>query len=531
MPAHIELEDISWSTPDGNPLLDDISLAFGSERNGLIGRNGVGKTTLLKIIADKLMPSSGTVTRTGTLMMLWQQSGPPPTHDIAEAFGVTGDLARIARIEAGQASAGDLDKADWTLEARVMTALADAGLQDIALGRDIATLSGGQATRVALAALVFAEPDMLLLDEPTNNLDSDGRMIVADMLASWKGGAVVVSHDRGLLRRMDRIVELSGLGARVFGGDWDHYVKRRTEERNAAERRLDVAERALTQTNRDIQKASERKARHDSRGRISRVSRSHSKSAFDFKKENSEQSMSRGTNVAARKRDDATKAVAEARQDVEMVRAMRVSLPSSNTPSEKRIVTLDNVSWRALDGTAVLSSVSLTLVGPQRVAVTGANGVGKSTLLRLAAGELVPDRGTVRHGAIITMLDQNLALLDSGETVLENFRRINPSQPENQARRMLARFLFRNQAALKPVGVLSGGERLRAALAIVLGGREAPQLLILDEPTNHLDLDSIEIIEAALAGFDGALLVASHDEDFLGNIGIERRIDLGRRQP
>ncbi len=528
MPAHIELKEVSWSTPDGNPLLDNISLTFGTERTGLIGRNGVGKTTLLKIIADELAPQSGTVTRTGTIQMLRQQTGPLPPHTIADAFGITADLERLGRVEAGQGNADDLDKADWTLEARVMTALAGAGLPDVALDRELPTLSGGQATRVALAALVFAEPDMLLLDEPTNNLDIDGRAIVADMLASWSGGAVVVSHDRGLLRRMDRIVELSSLGARVFGGNWDHYVERRSEERSAAEHRLAIAERTLAQTNREIQRASERKARHDSRGRLSRVSRSHSKSAFDFKKEKSEQSMSRSTGLAARKRDDATKAVTEARRDVELVRAMRVGLPSSNTPSEKRVVTLDNVSWTAPNGTAVLSGVSLTLVGPRRVAVTGANGVGKSTFLRLAAGELVPDRGTVRHGAPFVILDQNVALLKPDETVLENFRRINPSQPENQARRLLARFLFRNDAALKLVSALSGGERLRAALAVVLGGREAPQLLILDEPTNHLDLDSIEIIEGALADYDGALLVASHDEDFLQAIAIDRRLDLGQ---
>lgn len=527
MPCHIELKNVSWSTPDGAPLLDTINLAFGAERTGLIGRNGIGKTTLLRIMAGEIVPASGTIRASGAVSMLHQRSAPPGEQTIADAFAITAELERLARIESGAPLDGDLDDVDWTVEPRAMAALADAGLSDITLDRRLGTLSGGQATRADLAALMFAEPDLLLLDEPTNNLDKDGRAIVADMLSAWKGGAVVVSHDRELLRRMDRIVELSGLGARVYGGNWDLYAERKTEERDAAEHRLAVAERHLAQVNREIQKASERKARSDSRGRHERTSRSHSKSAFDFKKEKSEQSMDRGAGLAARKREDASAAVDAAREDVEVLKSLSITLPSSNTPSNKRLLAIDDVSWRTPDGMAVLTDVSLTLVGPERIAVTGPNGAGKSTLLRLVVGDLEPARGTVRRGCHIVMLDQNVALLDPALSILENFRRHNPEQPENAARAMLARFLFRNEAALKKVATLSGGERLRAALAVVLGGHEAPQLIVLDEPTNHLDLDSIAVIESALADFDGALLVASHDEDFLSAIRIERRIDLG----
>ncbi|MEM7123554.1 MAG: ABC-F family ATP-binding cassette domain-containing protein [Pseudomonadota bacterium] len=530
MSSHIELRDVSWSTPDGSTLLDNINLSFGAERTGLIGRNGIGKTTLLRIMAGEIAPTSGTFHASGTISMLHQQSGPPATQTIADTFAITAALERLVRIESGATLDGDLDNADWTVEPRAMTALADAGLSDIALDRQLDTLSGGQATRVALAALMFTEPDLLLLDEPTNNLDKDGRAIVADMLSAWKGGAVVVSHDRELLRRMDRIVELSGLGARVYGGNWDLYAERKAEERDAAEHRLAVAERHLVQVNREIQQATERKARSDSRGRHERTSRSHSKSAYDFKKEKSEQSMDRGTSLTARKREEATAAVTAAREDVEVLRSLNITLPSSNTPSNKRLLTLEEVCWRTPDGKTVLSDVSLTLVGPERLAVTGPNGAGKSTLLRLVTGDLECGGGTVRRGCRIVMLDQNVALLDPGLSILENFRHLNPDQPENTARAMLARFLFRNDAALKRVEVLSGGERLRAALAVVLGGHEAPQLIVLDEPTNHLDLDSIAVIEAALADFDGALLVASHDEDFLSAIRIERRIDLGEQR-
>jgi ATPase subunit of ABC transporter with duplicated ATPase domains len=174
-----------------------------------------------------------------------------------------------------------------------------------------------------------------------------------------------------------------------------------------------------------------------------------------------------------------------------------------------------------------LNGVSLKMVGPERVAVCGPNGAGKTTLVRIAAGDLTPTAGRVVIGAPVAFLDQETALLRQEETLTAAFRRLNPRASENRARAALARFLFRNTAADKRVGELSGGERLRAGLACVLMADQPPQLLILDEPTNHLDLDSIAAVEGALRGYDGALLVVSHDRDFLQAIGVEREVALG----
>jgi ATPase subunit of ABC transporter with duplicated ATPase domains len=175
----------------------------------------------------------------------------------------------------------------------------------------------------------------------------------------------------------------------------------------------------------------------------------------------------------------------------------------------------------------VLRRVSFRMTGPERVALTGPNGAGKTTLIRLAVGDLQPTEGIVRRGVPAALLDQRAALLDDSETLLENFRRLNPAMDDNGAYAALARFVFRNITALKPVGSLSGGERLRAALACALMAARPPQLIVLDEPTNHLDLDSIAAVEAALAAYDGALIVASHDRDFLAAIGVEREIAIG----
>ena len=207
MPASITLSHLAWSTPDGRPVLSDLDLSFGSERTGLVGRNGVGKSTLLKLIAGDLSPQSGEVSITGTLGMLRQTVQADPRETVADLFGATEALALLRRAERGDADAEELARADWTLEARMAAALDRLGLQ-AGPETPLSTLSGGQRTRVGLAALVFNEPDFILLDEPTNNLDRDGRRAVIDLVAGWRGGAIVVSHDRELLETLDAIVEL-----------------------------------------------------------------------------------------------------------------------------------------------------------------------------------------------------------------------------------------------------------------------------------------------------------------------------------
>ncbi|HEY9218377.1 MAG TPA: ATP-binding cassette domain-containing protein, partial [Phenylobacterium sp.] len=238
MSAFLTLDSLSYRTPDGRGLFEGLTLSLGAERTGLVGANGVGKTTLLKLAMGELEPTAGAVVRSGRLAMLRQTMSPPPGASAAELIGVALDLARLDRITAGQGTEHDLAEADWELPARLDVALAELGLAGLELARPTATLSGGEATRAQLAGLIVRQPDVLVLDEPTNNLDADARRIVAERLRTWRGGAIVVSHDRTLLRAMDRIVELSSLGAQVYGGGYDLYVERKAAEEAAAVREL-----------------------------------------------------------------------------------------------------------------------------------------------------------------------------------------------------------------------------------------------------------------------------------------------------
>ncbi|MDQ8029488.1 MAG: ABC-F family ATP-binding cassette domain-containing protein [Brevundimonas sp.] len=520
------LDRVAARTPDGHTLFSDLSLALGRERTGLVGRNGSGKTTLLRLIAGLTPPAEGAVNRSGTVAWLAQRADPEPDETVADTLGVSVGLAVIARVLAGEGTADDLEVAEWTLDDRIAAALADVGLTALDLTRPTASLSGGEQTRLRLAALLLAPPDLLLLDEPTNHMDREGRERIADLLGRWPGGVVVVSHDRALLRRMDRIVELSGLGAATYGGGYDLYAERKIAERASAERDLDVAERETGRIARESQKAVEKKARRDRAGRAFALKKSEPAILLGAMAERAENSGARENRLAERRAEAAEANLAAAREKVERVRALDIPMPPTGLAAGRSVLLLDDAEWTTPEGRRIIGPTSLRLTGPERLAITGVNGAGKSTLLKLIAGTLEPTKGRVERPIRAALLDQEASILRSGATLLEAYLRINPEATPNEAHAALARFLFRNVAAQKPVEVLSGGERLRAALACVTGGAHPAQLLILDEPTNHLDLDSVTAVEAALRGYDGALVVVSHDPDFLDAINIERTLAL-----
>lgn len=523
----ITLSDISWSTPDGNPVLSGLNLTFNAERSGLVGRNGAGKTTLFKIISGALRPTKGTVTVSGKLGWLRQAIQVSEDETIADLFGVRDALALLDRAEQGMATAGELANADWTLEARLESSLERTGLS---IGADsrLSELSGGQRTRASIAALIFHEPDFLLLDEPTNNLDRDGRQAVIDLLAQWKSGAVVISHDRELLETMDAIVQLTTLGATRYGGNWSQYREQKATELAAAERSLSDAERQVNGVRKRAQQTVERQARRDSAGQRKRARDDLPRILLDKRKDQAEATSASNSRLAEARSAEANRALEVARKRIEVLTPFSVTLAPTGLPAGKRVMKLDGVSVGYSDDRPILRSLYLDVRGPERIAITGPNGSGKTTLLKLISGGLEPLEGTVQIGVESVMLDQQVSLLDPQATIRDNYRRLNPSEGENNCRAALARFMFRADAALQIVGTLSGGQLLRAGLACTIGSGAPPPLLILDEPTNHLDIESIETVEAGLRAYDGALIVVSHDEAFLEAICIERRVTLER---
>ncbi|HVJ03182.1 MAG TPA: ABC-F family ATP-binding cassette domain-containing protein [Sphingomonas sp.] len=525
MSASLSLANLSWSTPDGRPVLADVSLSIQQERVGIVGRNGVGKSTLLKLVSGELAPTGGRVVVEGTIGTLRQITQVSPQESVADLMGAAAGLALLRKSEAGLASVEDLAEADWMLEARAAEALAQVGL-DVPLDAPLVRLSGGQRTRAALAGALFRRPDFLLLDEPTNDLDRDGRRAVRELLESWRAGALVVSHDRELLEGMDAIVELTSLGAARYGGSWSAWRARKAIEQEAVERDLASAERRAADVARKSQQAVERQQRRDAAGSRKGARGDLPRILVGARRDRAEKTGGDGAHLAQRLRAEAERSLAEAKNRVERLSAMTVQLASTGLSSGQRVLDVEALRFGYVPDEPVLDGVSFGLAGPERVAICGPNGSGKSTLLGLVAGQLVSWQGRAAVHVPFAYFDQRVSILDAGATVAENFRRLNPSMTDNDCRAALARFQFRADAADRRVETLSGGQLLRAGLACVLGGPTPPPLLLLDEPTNHLDLDSIAAVEAGLKAFDGALLVVSHDEAFLDAIGVTRRIDL-----
>ena len=519
MPPFLTLDSVSARTPDGRPLFHDLTLSIATERVGLVGRNGSGKSTLLNMIAGAAPPAAGTIHASGTPGMLQQDL--PPEFTIARALGVEDRVATLRRVLAGEGTPDDLAHADWSLEERIEAALATVGLPAMPLDRRIGTLSGGERTRIGIARVRLEAPDLLLLDEPTNNLDAVGRDAVAALVRDWRGGVLVASHDRALLESMDRIVELTPIGIRSFGGGWSAFEAARDSERQRVLEESERADAAFRSARHAAQQRREVKARRDKAGRAVAAKRSEPKMVLDARAERAEHTGGRDQATSDRQIAEAAKRREEVQAQVEIVTPLTIDMPASGLPSEARVLTLDRVE--AVVGNRRLGPWTLRIDGPERVALTGPNGAGKTTLLRIAAGLLDPVAGEAyRAEERIAMLDQHLTILDAQASILDNLRAHHLELDKESAHAQCARFAFRNRDALRTVGTLSGGERLRAALAVTLAGTTPPWLLILDEPTNHLDIESLEVLEDALRSFDGALLMVSHDAAFLERIGIER---------
>ncbi|MBP2312030.1 ABC-F family ATP-binding cassette domain-containing protein [Azospirillum soli] len=522
-------EGLTYRLAEGRTLFSDLTVSLGRERLGLVGRNGTGKSTLARLLTGALEPTAGSVRRFGRVAYLPQLRDAETERPLADALGIADRLDALERLERGDGDADDLERVgpDWDLRERATDALERAGLGHLRLDRP-GGISGGEATRAALAGLLIDRPDLLILDEPTNHLDRDARAALCAWMGDWTGGLLAISHDRALLGQVDGILELSSLGLRRYGGDYAFYRAARDAEADAAQHALNDAERATKSAEREAQRRREKREQAQARGRRDGATANQSKLLLDARKDRSDGTTSRQSGLSEKRVDAAKDRLAEARARVEVVQRPAFPLPSTGLPAGRRVLDLMDVAFNHPGATRPLfEGVTLSMTGPERVAVVGPNGAGKSTLLRVAAGLIAPGAGTVRRGVErVAWLDQNLGGLDPALSVLDNFKRHNPELGEQDCRAALARFLFRNDAALVPAGRLSGGERLRAALACTLNAVRPPELLVLDEPTNHLDLDAVEAVEQALAGYDGAMLLASHDEDFLEAVGVERRLTL-----
>ncbi len=491
----------------------DLDVREG-DRIGLVGRNGTGKTTLLRMLAGLEPADDGEIARQRGVEVGYLRQEIDPRSDrsvleeareaLAPLLALEAEIAeldaQIARLgDAGRATPPDL-AARWderrsrferlggfSAEANLRATLAGLGLGADRLGRPLRTLSGGWLMRVELAKLLARRPEVLLLDEPTNHLDLPSIEWFEGVLADWPGAVIVVSHDRAFLdRHARRIVELIGETATSYPGNWTRYLElREAREAEAAARRENLG-RKIAELDRFVER---------------------------FKAKATKAAQARSKQKAA----DRLRAELEAPGNTagpSSGRTLRVRLPRAPRSGE-RALRLAGIA-KAFGENYVYRSLDLEIARGERVVLVGPNGAGKSTLLRIAAGVLAPDAGVreLGHNVRVAFYAQHtLEALDASRTVLGELEAGAPLDQIPNLRGILGAFLFSGNDVEKRVSVLSGGERARLALARLLLARA--NLLVLDEPTNHLDVDAQDAVARALLDFDGTLLMISHDRTFI----------------
>jgi len=479
------------------------------------------QVTLLRLLAGQLRPSQGSVTTGGRLAYLPQDITLDTTLRVDQALGIAGRRTALRAVEAGDVSEEHFETIgdDWDVEERALATLSSLGLGDVELGRSVGQMSGGQTVLLGLAAALLERPEVLLLDEPTNNLDLLARRRLYAAVDSWRSGVlVVVSHDQELLERVDRIAELRSGSVNWYGGGWTGYQEAVAAEQEAAARILRTAEADVRRQQRELEETRIKLARRVRHSKKLDAERRAPKIIAGARKRSAQESAAKLRGLHEDRLDEARERRKEAANAIRNDAEIRVSLPYTAVPSGRNVLALRQVRLRF----GPLHERNLQVRGPERIALTGRNGTGKTTLLRTITGELAALSGEARTFVPMRLLPQRLDVLDDELSVAANAARMAPRVTGNHIRSQLARFLFQGADAERLAGTLSGGERFRAALAATMLAAPAPQLLMLDEPTNNLDLASVRQLTSALDSYQGALLIASHDLPFLKSVGITR---------
>ena len=458
----ISLNNVSFGYDSTNNLFDGISVVFNNtDKIAIIGDNGCGKTSLLKMLAGQINPDNGNISRNANVYMLNQIN---------------------------------------TLDSR----------------------SGGEQQSYELARAFDSGADILLLDEPTNNLDIDARQKFFNDLMAYPFGIVVVSHDRELLQKMDKIIELQNGKIKVYGGNYDFYVEQKNAEQENILSKYVNAQKEIARLNNTMNIAQNTRQHHEAKQKKEIASHKRSRLEANSLKGKSQETEAKKRAIIQKKLSEQF----DIQQNLsEQMRNDKIKIPLPNkTFYSKELVQIKGLSF-SYGANKIFDNFDFVMYGASRVRLQGKNGAGKSTLLKIINGDLQIQSGTVKTFGKIAYLNQDLSLLCKNKTVIENIMDV-AGVLKHDAHMIAANFGFRGDDSCKKVSVLSGGELLKATLAAVLGSSEQPDLLILDEPTNNLEIKSIAILEDALNQYRGAILLVSHDEIFAKNIKIDNVIKI-----
>lgn len=525
------LQNISYKHHNSDLLFDNINITVNHhEKIALIGNNGVGKSTLLKIIAGELQPSNGELKFGSDPYYIPQIFGQYNHLTIGEALRVHHKLKAFKEILDGNVTEENLNvlNDDWTIEERCYNALEYWQLSDLDLEQKIATLSGGQKTKVFLAGILIHEPELVLLDEPSNHLDHSTRQLLYDFIASTSSSLLVVSHDRKLLNLLNTVLELTKRGITAYGGNYDFYAEQKQIENNALNQDLQSKEKALKKAKEKERETLERQQKLDARGKKKQEKSGVARIMMNTLRNNAENSSSKLKSVHVEKIDGISKELREIRSALPDIDQMKFGFDDSGLHKGKILFKANAINFSYTDQLLWKKDLNIEILSGERIVLKGSNGSGKTTLIKIILGKLNPKSGTVYSPQNKSVyIDQDYSLINNELKVYDQAQQFNGSGlEEHEIKMRLNRFLFHKEYWDKPCDALSGGEKMRLMLCCLTINNESPDIIVLDEPTNNLDIQNVEILTAAINEYQGTLIVVSHDESFLEQINIQKSILL-----
>jgi len=525
------LQDISYLHPNKDLLFENISLTVNlHEKVALIGNNGVGKSTLLRIIARDLQPSGGQLEFTSDAYYVPQHFGQYNDWTVAQALRIDDKLHALKEILEGRVTQSNLDTLndDWTIEERCREALNHWQLQNIVLDQKMSSLSGGEKTKVLLAGISIHQPKLVLMDEPSNHLDKRGRALLYDFLRSSSFTLIVVSHDRKLLNALSTVCELRKTGVKIYGGNYDFYAAQKQIENNALNQDIHNREKALRKAKEKERESIERQQRLDSRGKKKQVKAGVARIMMNTLRNNAENSTSKIKSAHAEKTGGLAQELQDLRSVLPDIDKMKFLFDNSSLHKGKVLFKGTDINFAYNTRPLWEENLDIEIASGERIALHGENGSGKTTLIKIVLGDLTAGKGTVfKAEARAVYIDQDYSLIDNRLNVYEQAQTFNSAAlEEHEVKIRLNRFLFSKAEWDKSCSALSGGEKMRLMLCCITMANQSPDILVLDEPTNNLDIQNIEILTAAISAYEGTLLVISHDEYFLQQINISRNIQL-----
>lgn len=529
----ILIEQLTYEHPNREPLFHNISFNMQEGAKAtLIGDNGVGKSTLLKILANELSPKSGTYRLASKPYFVPQHFGQYDDMTIYEALDVAYKVDALHQILSG---ASELDYQeylealddDWEIEEKVKKALSSWQLEHIDPNSQLGLLSGGEKTKVFLAGIELHAPSIILMDEPSNHLDYRSRESLCQLIMSTSATVLIVSHDKSILNLVEHTYELSPSAIKYYAGNYAFYEKQKEIETAAILSQLEDKEKELRQAKKVQQEVVERRQKLDARGYDRSNKKGLGKMAMHILKDKAEKSTAKLQETHVAKTDDLAAEITQIGSSLDRSKQMKVNFNSSKLHKGKILVEAKEVNFRYSDKDLWTAPLQFKIQSGERVLLRGTNGAGKSTLIKLITKELAPSSGELYTADFnFVHLNQEYSMIDAKLNVYEQAQKYAPEMPEHEIKMNLNRFLFNHSTWNKQCSQLSGGEKMKLSLCCLLLNSSQPDMIILDEPTNNIDLRNINILISCIRDYLGTVILISHDNFFVQEVKVDYEIEI-----